>query len=238
MTTDRAAQSPLLQFDRVRKTYSNPAGNVTAMRDITVALAPGDFTAIGGPSGCGKSTLLLAAGGLLRPTAGAVTLLNQDLYALSNEARAKLRATAIGFVFQQFHLVPYLTVRDNVLAASLATRLPDAAARADELLARFNLTSRAAHTPGELSTGERQRTAMARALLNSPKLLLADEPTGNLDAGNAAIVLEALSGFARGGGAVLLVTHDDRAAAAATRVMRMKDGALSTDAATPQAAGV
>ena len=211
----------LLDFSHVSKTYPASAGEVRALRDVSFTLDPGDFLAIRGPSGCGKSTLLLAAGGLLRPTTGTITLLDQNLYALSNEARARLRATTIGFVFQQFHLVPYLTVLDNILAASLATRTPNAKERAHELMQRFHLTDRASHTPGELSTGERQRTALARALLNQPRLLLADEPTGNLDGDNATIVLDTLKTFAAQGGAVLLVTHDDRAAAAAQRTMQM-----------------
>jgi len=222
----------LLQFNHVSKTYTGPgsAGEVRAVGDVTFDLGAGEFVAVRGPSGCGKSTLLLAAGGLLRPSAGKVTLLGKDIYSLSNDARARLRASSIGFVFQQFHLLPYLTVLDNVLAASLAIGGNGAKARANELLGRFNLTHRARHTPGELSTGERQRTALARALLNRPKLLLADEPTGNLDGENAGLVLDALQSFARDGGGVLLVTHDDRAAAAAQRVMRMKDGVLRADA--------
>ncbi len=218
---------PLLQFDRVSKVYDAGAGPVSALNDVNFTLDAGQFVAVRGPSGCGKSTLLLAAGALLRPSAGRVALNGQDVYALSNEARAALRAKAIGFVFQQFHLVPYLTVLDNVQAAALAAPSAGAAERARELLSRFQLDHRASHTPGELSTGERQRCALARALLNQPKLLLADEPTGNLDPDNAKIVLDALTAFTAAGGAVLLVTHDDRAATAAQRVIRMNAGALS-----------
>jgi ABC-type lipoprotein export system ATPase subunit len=180
-----------------------------------------------GPSGCGKTTLLLAAGGLQVPDGGRVTVAGQDLFALSSEERAGFRAAKIGFVFQQFHLIPYLSVLDNVLAPSLASPSPDNRARARELIARFGLTERADHVPAALSTGERQRAALARALLNKPQLLLADEPTGNLDADNGRLVLGYLADFAKEGGAVLLVTHDLRVAEYAHRIVRLQNGRLS-----------
>ena len=218
--------SALLQIQNLTKTYAGPAGVVRAVDGISLALSAGDFVAVQGPSGCGKTTVLLAAGGLLQPTTGLVQLAGQDLYALSPEARAQFRAAHLGFVFQQFHLIPYLSVLDNILAPALALLLPDGPERARTLAARFELTERLQHVPSELSTGERQRTALARALLHSPKLLLADEPTGNLDRDNARLVLDCLADFARGGGAVLLVTHDDAAAQSAQRTVRLKEGKL------------
>jgi ABC-type lipoprotein export system ATPase subunit len=206
----------MLDLCNLYKTYR---GNVTVLDGVTLHVAAGEFVAVRGPSGCGKTTLLLAAGGLLRPDTGRVSVDGTDLYALGDEARARFRAANIGFVFQQFHLVPYLSVLDNVLAASLGFPLPDARKRAEHLLARFGLTSRCHHVPAELSTGERQRTALARALLHRPKLLLADEPTGNLDPDNGRLVLDALADHARAGGAVLLVTHEQEAAARAHRVV-------------------
>jgi ABC-type lipoprotein export system ATPase subunit len=149
-----------------------------------------------------------------------------DPYSLSPGGRNAFRAGNIGFVFQEFHLIPYLTVLENILAASLASPRPDAGERARELVARFNLQKRMGHTPSQLSTGECQRSAMARALLNEPKLLLADEPTGNLDSDNAETVLKGLREFAEEGGGVLLVTHDREAAAHADRVLHMRDGKL------------
>jgi putative ABC transport system ATP-binding protein len=211
----------MLQLDAVSKTYAGPQGPVHAVAALTLRVASGEFVAVRGPSGCGKTTLLLMAGSLLRPDAGAVRLNSTDPYAMPSEARARFRAAQIGFVFQQFHLVPYLSVLENVLAASLALRADDAPQRALELVERFGLRDRAHHVPAQLSTGERQRTAMARAMLNRPKLLLADEPTGNLDAGSGKMVLEAMAEFAASGGAVLLVTHDDRAAGYAQRVIEM-----------------
>ena len=184
--------------------------------------------AVQGPSGCGKTTLLLAAGALLRPTRGRVLVNGEDPYALSSGQRARFRAVNVGFVFQQFHLVPYLDVLDNTLVPTLALGANGGArARALELAARFGLTERLHHLPAALSTGERQRVALARALLNKPKLLLADEPTGNLDAENGQIVLRCLAEFARDGGAVLLVTHEPGAGDHASRIVRMNGGSLS-----------
>ena len=179
-----------------------------------------------GPSGCGKTTLLLIAGGLLSPDSGQIGLNSQDPYELGPEMRNKLRAQTIGFVFQQFHLIPYLTVRQNIQVASLAVPANEAAERTQELISHFGLDDRAGHVPAQLSTGERQRTALARALLNRPKVILADEPTGNLDKDNARTVLGYLSQYVSDGGCVLLVTHDDRAASHATRTLKMSQGQL------------
>ena len=219
--------SALLQIQNLIKTYAGPAGIVRAVDGLTLTVEAGEFVAVQGPSGCGKTTVLLAAGGLLQPTSGQVQLAGQDLYALSPEARAQFRAAHLGFVFQQFHLIPYLSVLDNILAPALALRLADGPERARALAARFGLTDRLQHVPSELSTGERQRTALGRALLHSPKLLLADEPTGNLDRDNARLVLNGLADFARAGGAVLLVTHDDAAAHSAQRTVRLQEGKLA-----------
>ena len=223
----------LLQLVDVSKSYSGVAGRITAMDRVSLTLSAGDFASIQGPSGCGKSTLLLTAGTLLQPDSGEVRLMGQSTAQLSSAQRALLRSNSIGFVFQQFHLVPYLSVLDNVLAPSLAAKSNGQLARAQSLLERFGLTPRAGHVPAQLSSGERQRCALARALLNQPRLLLADEPTGNLDEENAEIVLTSLKDFARSGGAVLLVTHDSRAAAHATMRLRMNSGRLeSTQPAT------
>lgn len=209
------------------------------MQEVSFTLSPGQFLAVRGSSGCGKSTLLLTAGGLLRPTSGKVLLDSHDLYAIAPEQRALFRATKLGFVFQQYHLIPYLSILDNILAASIA--LPDRAARAAELqkramtlIERFTLTDRIHHLPAELSAGQRQRVALARALLNQPSILLADEPTGNLDPDNASIVHQTLANFARSGGSVILVTHDDRASALAHQTLHMTGGRL--EGAAPGAA--
>ena len=216
----------MLEITCVTRTFQGPSGGVAALQDVSLAVGAGEFVAVQGPSGCGKTTLLLVAGALLRPGSGSATINGTDVYSLSAEDRSRFRASNVGFVFQQFHLVPYLTVLENVLAASLASPRPDAEAHARELIGRFQLNDRIRHLPAQLSTGERQRTALARALLNRPGLLLADEPTGNLDTQNAQAVLDALVAFKNAGGAVLLVTHDKDAAASADRRVQMQGGMI------------
>ena len=217
----------LLQTTNLTKQYTGQNSSpVEALRGVSFELAEGEFASVQGPSGCGKSTLLLAVGALLQPTEGQVKIAGKNPYKLSPEGRAEFRAKHIGFVFQQFHLVPYLSVRDNVLVPILTGESNATPKRADALLEQFNLTQRATHPPAQLSTGERQRTALARALLNKPQLLLADEPTGNLDRKNTDIVLGHLRQFADDGGAVLLVTHDPHAADKASRAIRIEDGRL------------
>jgi len=233
----------VLEIRNLSKRYAHADGPVDALVDVSLSVAAGEFVCVQGPSGCGKSTLLLAAGGLLAGDAGQVLIDGQDPYALAPDARAALRARRVGFVFQQFHLVPYLSVLDNVLSPSLALAAaptertclepveracPEPVERARMLIEHFGLAGRVAHKPSELSTGERQRTALARALLNKPGLILADEPTGNLDADSGRAVLEYLAEFARQGGGVLLVTHDDRAACYAKRTVKMQSGRIVT----------
>jgi putative ABC transport system ATP-binding protein len=214
----------LLGVNRLTKQYRGSDGRVDAVSEVSLEVDAGQFVAIRGPSGCGKTSLLLSAGGLLRPDEGSVVVEGQDLYSLSSEQRARFRARRIGFVFQQFHLVPYLSVLDNVLVPSMAWRVENANERARELLETLGMSHRLHHKPDALSTGERQRTALARALLNRPGLLLADEPTGNLDRENADGVLQFLTQFAHDGGAVLLVTHDDYAMGFADRTIKMREG--------------
>ncbi|MDZ7620213.1 MAG: ABC transporter ATP-binding protein [Patescibacteria group bacterium] len=222
----------MLEVTGVTKRFAGPAGMVTALEGVSLRAEPGEFLAVRGASGCGKTTLLMVLGGLLRPEAGEVRVDGQDPYRLSNEARCRFRAEKIGFVFQEFYLVPYLSVLENVMAPSLAKPRPDAAARAQELIRQFQMEDRAAHVPAALSTGERQRVALARALFHEPKLLLADEPTGNLDAENAERVLRCLTAFAEAGGTVLMVTHHADAAAYARRVLEMDAGMIQQDSPT------
>lgn len=217
---------PLLSMCGVSRRFKGPQGTVYALRDASLDLAAGQFVAVQGPSGCGKSTLLMIAGLLRRPDAGVVQLAGEQPFEFTPNDRSRFRASHIGFVFQQFHLIPFLSVLDNVLAAAIARLSEESSHRAQELCERFGLGDRLGHTPSQLSTGERQRVAMARALLNRPRLLLADEPTGNLDTASAETVLRDLRGYVDHGGAVLMVTHDDRAAAAADRSIQMDAGRL------------
>lgn len=219
--------NPILELQDVRKHFHGPHGLVRAVDGISLTLTPGEFVSVQGPSGCGKSTLLLLAGGLLQPDNGTVRVAGKNPYELSSEERARFRAEHLGFVFQQFHLIPYLGVLENVLAPTLALPHADNRQRAEQLIAHFGMTHRLHHVPSALSTGERQRTALARALLNQPRLLLADEPTGNLDGENGSLVLRYLKEFATNGGAVLLVTHDPLATQFATRALRLQNGQLT-----------
>tara|TARA_R110002111_G_scaffold262289_1_gene337820 strand:+ start:105892 stop:106581 length:690 start_codon:yes stop_codon:yes gene_type:complete len=222
----------LLELIELSKSFKSGSKRVQAVNGISLTVDAGEFVAIKGPSGCGKSTLLLMVGGLLSPDSGQVIIEGTDPYQLSNDQRARFRSTHLGFVFQQFHLVPYLSVLDNVLTPALATNMPHAKERARELISHFGLEHRLQHTPAELSTGEKQRVALARALFHQPKVLLADEPTGNLDSENSEIVLNALSHFSRDGGCVLMVTHDDQAVKSAQRILGIKEGRLTPEAET------
>ncbi len=216
--------TPVVELRNVSKVYRTTKGEVRALHEVCLAVGAGEFVAVQGPSGSGKTTVLLAAAGLLSVDSGEVCIDGSILGALSAESRARLRATAMGFAFQQFNLVPYLDVLDNVLVPTVAILASDARQRARELLEHFGLGSRLHHTPGELSAGEQQRVALARAMVNRPKVILADEPTGNLDECNAEVVLRSLTEFSAGGGCILLVTHDSRAAACAHRRLRLDDG--------------
>jgi putative ABC transport system ATP-binding protein len=217
----------MIRLKNVTKHFDGPKGKVTALHNACLSLLPGQLLAVNGPSGCGKTTLLLTAAGMLRPDQGCVEMDDvKSVYDLPPNQRGRLRSNLIGFVFQQFHLIPYLTVHENILAPSLSMFRGDADQRADELINQFGLQERADHIPSQLSTGERQRTALARALFNRPKVILADEPTGNLDDENAEIVLNHMCDYVAQGGSVLLVTHNARAAEFATRVHKMKDGRL------------
>ena len=217
----------MILLKNVTKCFDGPKGKVTALSDVSLSLSSGELLAVSGPSGCGKTTLLLTAAGMLRPDRGDVQLLEKEHpYDLPPDQRSRLRAGLIGFVFQQFHLIPYLTVKENIITPSLSLSKEDPDQRAEELIQRFGLQARADHVPSQLSTGERQRTALARALFNKPNIIMADEPTGNLDDENAEVVLKHLSGYVSAGGSVLLVTHNAKAADYATRTLKMKDGRL------------
>ena len=216
----------LITLGNVTKTYATRAGQVRALDGISLEIPEGQFVALRGPSGSGKTTLLMVIAGMLRPSAGTVAVGQQEIYSLNQQARARFRAKNVGFVFQMFHLVPYLNISENV---KLAARIGDAKDRTPEvarLLDRLGLAARATHKPGELSAGERQRTAIARALLNHPKIILADEPTGNLDPDNADTVLKHLADFHRGGGTVVVATHGSATDTFATRVISLRDGRL------------
>jgi ABC-type lipoprotein export system ATPase subunit len=218
----------MIQLDGVTKRFDTIGGQVPALDGVNLDVREGEFVAIQGPSGCGKSTLLSLVGGLAVPTAGRVLVAGCEVSALSSAARARFRTEHVGFVFQLFHLLPYLNVLDNVLIAAPGRAQSGPRKEAARLLDRFGMSDRLSHVPGQLSVGQRQRVAMARALLNRPRLLLADEPTGNLDTDSAAALMAAMAEFQHGGGTILLATHDRQLAERADRVVRMAAGCVVT----------
>jgi putative ABC transport system ATP-binding protein len=212
----------------LEKQYGHGEGLVHALDAVELDVAAGETVAVMGPSGCGKSTLLHLLGGLERPSGGEVWLDGRRIDRLSEKALARLRRHAIGFVFQAFHLMDELTALENVeLPALLAGHSPRAARRrAADLLEQVGLADRADHLPSALSGGQRQRVAIARALSNEPQVVLADEPTGNLDSAATVDVLRLLDGLRAAGQTLLVVTHDARIAATADRLITMRDGAF------------
>jgi putative ABC transport system ATP-binding protein len=206
--------------------YGTGPDAVHALRDVDLSIAAGEFVAIMGPSGSGKSTLLHLVGGLDRPDAGEVLIEGEALAHLHDEALAHLRRRRIGFVLQLFNLFPLLSARENVAFPLLLDGRDDALTLADAALARVGMADRAGHRPNQLSGGEQQRVAVARALVTEPAVILADEPTGSLDSLAGEDVLRLLRAAADDGHAVLLITHHAPAAAYADRVVRLRDGAV------------
>jgi len=218
----------LVHAEGLRKSYGSGEGLVRALDTVDLEVDRGEALAVMGPSGCGKSTLLHLIGGLDRPSAGQLSVAGKRVDKLSERALAHLRRDEIGFVFQAFHLMEELTAQENVeMPALLAGCTPnEARARATELLDEVDLADRAGHLPSMLSGGQRQRVAIARALANNPEIVLADEPTGNLDSAAAFDVLALLEGLHAKGLTLVIVTHDERIAATADRLISMRDGAF------------
>ena len=209
------------------------AGVVTILDGVSLDVEPGQFVAITGPSGSGKSTLLGLIAGLDRPTAGSVRVDGVELASLDEDALARLRLAKIGYIFQSFHLIPTLTALENVAVPLELAGAPETAARASALLEEVGLKLRVGHYPAELSGGEQQRVALARAVANQPRLLLADEPTGNLDSATGARIIDLmLAQHRRHGTTLILVTHDPALAAHAGRVVELRDGRVVADRAT------
>ena len=221
----------MIELKSIRKTYRQGGSDIHALDGIDLHVAQGEFIAIMGPSGSGKSTLLNVLGGLDRPDSGRYRLAQDEISALDDDAASDVRNRRIGFVFQSFHLLPRLTVLENVLLPQRYARTPDpdAPERARTLLERIGLGKRLDHLPGQLSGGQLQRAAIARALLNEPDLLLADEPTGNLDSNSAADVMALLRELHAGGQTLVMVTHDPAIAASAQRVIHLRDGRIAAN---------
>lgn len=225
---DIVKRHDLLAVEDLRMIYKSGRVESAALRGISFRVRAGEFVAIMGPSGCGKSTLLHILGGLQQPTSGNVFIDGVDIGRVSDAERTDIRRRKIGFVFQRFNLLPTLTAHDNIeLAARIRGNGHFREGRAKELLDLLGLEGKMNHRPCELSGGEQQRIAMARALVNRPVILLADEPTGNLDSGNSRMILNMLKELhSKYKQTILMITHDDEAAAAAGRIIEMRDGKL------------
>lgn len=223
----------MLRMEAVSKNYNRRSQAVAALRDASVHIPKGDYVSIVGPSGSGKSTLLLMLGGMLSPTEGRVYLNGQSLYDLTPDERAAVRKRNIGFVFQTFNLIPYLSALENVQIPLFLVGIDesDQTDRATELLERVGLGDRLDHKPSELSVGQQQRVALARVLANDPKVILADEPTGNLDPETTKQVIAFFDELNQEGRTIVLVTHDPAAAAKARRTLRLVDGAIVSEEA-------
>jgi ABC-type lipoprotein export system ATPase subunit len=221
----------VLRARGLRKEYGKGEGLVRAVDDVDLDVASGETVAVMGPSGCGKSTLLHLLGGLDRPSVGELWLAGQRLDQMGERALARLRRTAVGFVFQAFHLMDELTAVENVELPALLAGQPARTARrrADELLQRVGLADRARFLPSALSGGQRQRVAIARALVSDPRVVLADEPTGNLDSQSTVDVLRLFEKLHTDRQTLIIVTHDSRIAATADRLISMRDGAFVDD---------
>jgi putative ABC transport system ATP-binding protein len=220
---------PLYELDHVVKAYGSGDARVTAVAGVDLRIERGEFVVVAGPSGSGKTTLLQLLGALDRPTSGSIAFEGRDLAGLGDGDLARLRRDTLGFVFQQFNLIPTLTATQNVEVAMAPTGLARAARRmrARELLERVGLGARRSHLPSQLSGGEQQRVAIARALANEPDVVLADEPTGNLDTTTGEEIIRLLRGlWELEGLSVVLITHDPAVAGAAPRVVRLRDGRI------------
>ena len=231
------APAPVLVARDLRKDYPIGGDTVHALRGVSLTISSGDYVAIVGPSGSGKSTLLQLLGGIDTPTAGSVEVLGTRLETLSDRELTRLRLLRLGFVFQRFHLLPVLTARENVELplAEAGVRAAERRARALELLEYVGLGARAGHRATQLSGGEMQRVAIARALANRPAVLLADEPTGELDAATGQEILDLFRRLNRDGATLAVVTHDERLAREAQRTVAMLDGRISPEPASPPA---
>jgi putative ABC transport system ATP-binding protein len=223
----------MIELKNVHKVYPMGEVSVPALRGINLTIHPGEFVAIMGPSGSGKSTLMHLLGCLDLPSDGVVQLDGKDITTLDEDTLAQIRGKKVGFVFQTFNLIPTLTAQENVELPLFFQGVPreKRRARAAELLRKVGLDGRLHHKPAQLSGGERQRVAIARALANDPEIILADEPTGNLDSESGEAILELLAQLHREGKTIILVTHNPEAAAYAQRIVRIRDGRLVEEVA-------
>jgi len=223
---------PIVRTEALTRVYGAADQPIYALNEVNLSVEEGEFLAIMGPSGSGKSTLLYLLGGLEKPTSGKVWLRDADMSVLNDDALSRLRRQSLGFVFQFFNLIPVLTAQENVAIPLILDGVsrPEALKRADEALSRVGMADRSSHRPSELSGGQQQRAALARALVTKPAVILADEPTGNLDSRSSDEVVQMLRQTADNWGqTIVLVTHDPRVAAHADRIVFLKDGKIVDD---------
>jgi putative ABC transport system ATP-binding protein len=223
-----------IEINGLKKHYAGEADCVEALKGVDLSVSEGTFLGVMGPSGSGKSTFLAILGGLCHPSAGRVAVDSIDLYALGQEKLADFRREYLGFVFQSFNLVPYLTALENVMLPLAVKKMPASAKRerAREVLARVGLAGRATHLPNQLSGGEQERVAIARALINAPPLILADEPTGSLDTATSTEIMELLTELNAEGQTIVMVTHNPENQAWFHRTVLLRDGLVASDVAT------
>jgi putative ABC transport system ATP-binding protein len=216
----------MIEIRGLKKIFHTGEVEVHALRGVDLSVAKGEFVAVAGPSGSGKSTLFHILGGLTPPTSGSIHIDGRDLLGMTDAERTQLRKTSVGFVFQKYNLLPTLTAAENIeIARDIAGRRGPRSAQFEEIVRVLGIAGRLNHKPNALSGGEQQRVAIARAIVNDPALLLADEPTGNLDSENSEAVLKLLRDLnERLGQTILMITHDQEAASFADRIVRMKDG--------------
>lgn len=217
----------MIEVKGLTKIFNSGGKRVSALENVDLKIQKGDFTLIKGPSGCGKSTLLFALGGLLTPSSGAIRISGVDLYALTETKRLQFRSKAIGFVFQSYYLIPYLTVMENIMVLNKVNGLKVTKKEVTKLAEQLNFDHRLNHKPAEMSIGEKQRVSLVRALAIKPEIILADEPTGNLDPENAEVVLKHLELFQLEGGTVVMVSHGSDADKYATNNIYMDRGGIA-----------
>lgn len=211
----------ILKASDISKSYSSDKNRIKVVDNYNIDLFSSEFVSLTGPSGCGKTTILMIIGCLLKPDHGTVEIDGLDIYSMNSSRIAEQRSKKIGFIYQDFKLIPYLTIKENILCSSLINDVGNLEDKANDLILRLGLNHRVNHRPEQLSAGEKQRTAIARALLMEPKLIIADEPTGNLDKKNSSLVIEALKHYSDEGACVIMVSHDEDVKKSSDRHIQM-----------------
>ena len=216
----------MIQLERINKIYGELPKQAIALKNVDLKIKKAEFVVVRGPSGSGKTTLLMSIGGMLQPSSGTVRINDEDIYLLNNIERSRFRALNIGFVFQMFHLIPYLSVLENITLSTRHIKYDNANKKAYNLIEDLGLSDRINYKPSELSAGECQRVALGRALIHHPKIILADEPTGNLDPENSSMVMKTFDNYHQNGGTIIIVTHGEDADPFADKIIYLNKGEI------------